>query len=173
MYKRQLQVLRDNGGIYLDTDAIVLKSFAPLLRNASFVLGRQYTGEVAVGTMAAAPHHWMLNELLDQMCRRYDGEWVTHSIDMFTQFFERHHHTHTQTHRIYDNRTFFPMTWSSPQRWIHGDHIDWDWDKTYAFHLYHSNSEPYLRQYATGQRRGPSILRKVIRQGLGHTMKDI
>lgn len=48
--------LEKEGGIYLDTDTEVLKSFDPLLAHAAF-FGKTKDGVTAAGVIGAVPHH--------------------------------------------------------------------------------------------------------------------
>jgi hypothetical protein len=56
--------LRHEGGIYLDTDTEVLKSFDPLLGHEVF-FGRTKDGFVAAGVIGAVPEHSVIKAILD------------------------------------------------------------------------------------------------------------
>lgn len=178
---QRLRALSEHGGVYLDLDAIALRPWGPLLEppsgsTAPLILGRQITGEVIVGTMAAAAHHPWVRELHSCMCDAYDGSWMRHSIGVLTSFFEERARLEGLSHTIHDNATFAPLSWSHADRrhWIHGpSEAGWDLNRTYAFHLYTSNSRRmildavdahYLRAERGTQR---TILRQVLRVALG------
>ena len=77
---RRIQVLYDWGGIYMDTDALSLRSFDGL-RRWKAVLGRQGGEELraTVGLMMFEKHSEILVELLDRMKRAYTGAWGIHA----------------------------------------------------------------------------------------------
>jgi mannosyltransferase OCH1-like enzyme len=56
--------LEREGGIYLDTDTEVLKSFDPLLTHAAF-FGKTKDGVTAAGVIGAVPHHPVITKILD------------------------------------------------------------------------------------------------------------
>ena len=56
-------ILEREGGIYLDTDTEVLKSFDDLLEHGAF-FGRTKDGVTAAGVIGATPHHQCIKEIL-------------------------------------------------------------------------------------------------------------
>ena len=56
-------VLEREGGVYLDTDTEVLKSFDPLLRHDAF-FGKTKDGMIAAGVIGAAAHHPAIADIL-------------------------------------------------------------------------------------------------------------
>lgn len=52
----RLHIIKENGGIYLDTDVIVLKSFDPLREKYALTLGHSYPEALANGIIISAPH---------------------------------------------------------------------------------------------------------------------
>ncbi len=57
-------VLEQEGGIYLDTDTEVLKSFDPLLNHTAF-FGKTKDGVTAAGVIGATPHHPVIKKILE------------------------------------------------------------------------------------------------------------
>jgi mannosyltransferase OCH1-like enzyme len=57
-------VLEKEGGIYLDTDTEVLKSFDSLLNHGAF-FGKTKDGMIAAGVIGAVPHHPAIKAMLD------------------------------------------------------------------------------------------------------------
>ncbi len=55
--------LEKEGGIYLDTDTEVLKSFDPLLTHSAF-FGKTKDGVVAAGVIGAVPGHQVIKDIL-------------------------------------------------------------------------------------------------------------
>jgi mannosyltransferase OCH1-like enzyme len=78
----RLHALYDHGGIYLDTDVEVLRSFEPLLSLSCF-LGFQYVPDgtshkpfemcVASGVMGARPRHPLVRQMLEEIPRSIVG----------------------------------------------------------------------------------------------------
>lgn len=60
----RLYALQQEGGVYLDTDMLLLKPISDLLESDFFV-GDHITGKIGVGIIGAAPHHTILKELLN------------------------------------------------------------------------------------------------------------
>lgn len=56
-------VLEREGGVYLDTDTEVLKSFDDLLNHGAF-LGKTKDGFTAAGVIGALPHHQVIQDVL-------------------------------------------------------------------------------------------------------------
>jgi len=77
---RRIQILRDWGGIYMDTDALSLCSFDSL-RSWKAVLGRQGGQELraTVGLMMFEKNSHFLDTLLERMKRAYTGAWGVHA----------------------------------------------------------------------------------------------
>jgi hypothetical protein len=80
----------DEGGIYMDTDHIALRSFDDL-RRFRVVFGRQGANEhghqVAVGCFLAEPKSPVIGELYARMLAKFDGGWASHSIMNVDSFF--------------------------------------------------------------------------------------
>lgn len=64
-------VLEKEGGIYLDTDTEVLKSFDSLLQHKVF-FGQTKDGITAAGVIGAVPHHEVIREILSV----YDNDHI-------------------------------------------------------------------------------------------------
>ncbi len=66
----RLYALYIMGGIYLDTDVQVLKSFDPLRIHEAF-LGFEAKDYLGTSMIAAVPGHWMVKEFLDSYAQRH------------------------------------------------------------------------------------------------------
>ena len=77
----RLEILLDYGGIYLDTDALLLKSLMPLMNN-SCVLGTESDNDtVANAVMLAEPHNPFLQKWLDALPPGLKSEvWAHHAV---------------------------------------------------------------------------------------------
>lgn len=60
----RLIILRDHGGIYLDTDMFVLKSFDGFLQS-ELVLGKEDDAHISAGMVAAVPHNLFIDKCLE------------------------------------------------------------------------------------------------------------
>lgn len=60
----RLHALYTEGGVYLDTDVVVLKSFEPLLKHDCF-LGYEAPTQITISTFGAQRHHPYVGLLLD------------------------------------------------------------------------------------------------------------
>ena len=126
---RRMQVLLEHGGIYFDTDHILLRPLDELLRFRE-VFGRQGKNgrgyqvsvgapnvgqqrtfrslvafesrsvilmratfyewkQVAVGFMMAAQGSEVIRKMIDLMQQKFDGGWVSHSVNMVDAFFDQ------------------------------------------------------------------------------------
>jgi hypothetical protein len=98
----RLQLLSNEGGIYMDTDIITLKPF-DRLREHSAVFGWQApdgdsaeqgeggeqeegTPSVCNGLMMSASDNMLFGELYEASLEAYDGSWTAHSIGMLSKY---------------------------------------------------------------------------------------
>jgi len=61
----RLYVIYKHGGIYLDTDVEILKSFDPLLEN-NFFIGIEMDKIINVAVLGANNKHWLVKEILNE-----------------------------------------------------------------------------------------------------------
>jgi mannosyltransferase OCH1-like enzyme len=97
-------VLEREGGIYLDTDTEVLKSFNPLLEHKAF-FGRTKDGMVAAGVIGSMPHHQAIKDILKVY--EEDATFDTHrtSPRTVTEVLRKGSYPNVE---IYDYRYFNP-----------------------------------------------------------------
>jgi len=72
----RLQVIYQYGGIYLDTDMLVIKSFDKLLDNQCFFgfqLRKHPTHWVNNAVIGATKNHWFIKKMIDYIIKTYDG----------------------------------------------------------------------------------------------------
>lgn len=155
----RLQTLIEKGGIYLDADVLVQKSFAPLL-NESTVLGREGDDEgeqygMANAVILAEPHapflerwfaeyHWFRSKGRDEY-------WSEHSVQLPSKLAKEHPDEIT----VLGPRAFFWPLWTP-------DHIDWIFksdkpialdSEVYANHLWEAKAWEYLHGLTPGALR--------------------
>jgi hypothetical protein len=112
----RLQILIEDGGIYIDSDVLCLKSFEPLLNSGPFIMGQEsnIVGKLGNCIMlsekgAEFPQIWL---------REYttfdDNKWVDHSIVLPYHLSTRH----PNLINILDHKKF---TWPL----YHSEHLRW------------------------------------------------
>jgi Glycosyltransferase sugar-binding region containing DXD motif len=85
----RLGALLLHGGIYLDTDVLVLRSFAPLLSNP-FVIGVQSPGRTANALMLASRESEFIRYWADSYHDFVDSDWDAHSVRLPWRLAEEH-----------------------------------------------------------------------------------
>lgn len=88
----RLHALTEYGGIYLDTDVEVLRSFDNLLALKAFI-GFEQTGVIQTGVIGAEPHHHVIEEMLEYYIRRggFDrvADGTVANSTLFADYFKR------------------------------------------------------------------------------------
>merc|ERR1719399_1944154 len=110
----------------MDLDAITLRPLDDLLANHC-VVGRQYTGEVAIGQILTEPGNPEMIELRDRMRRNFTGEWAKHSVHTWAHYFKN---TNTECH-IVPHAQFFPFSWRREDLKELFDGSGYDWSEAY------------------------------------------
>jgi mannosyltransferase OCH1-like enzyme len=123
----RLLTLEKEGGIYLDTDMLLLKSISPLL-TSSCVLGEEEPGIISAGMIAAEKSHPFITS-----CKTiYDTSTTLVTIPIAL----------TEVYKNYNNKkelsvlpfeTFYPFTQATISKY-HGQNLS---EKTYGVHLWH------------------------------------
>lgn len=124
-YIRLAKVL-EHGGIYLDTDIMVIGSFQPMLQHKCF-FGFQVEDEqkdrVNNAVFGAEPGHWFVERCREHLLRAFDGsEPANHSSPrMVTQLLREQglqaydrHGVWIKDIRIYPRPVFYPYSWTEP-----------------------------------------------------------
>eukprot|EP00929_Paragymnodinium_shiwhaense_P033673 TRINITY_DN18450_c0_g1_i12.p1 TRINITY_DN18450_c0_g1~~TRINITY_DN18450_c0_g1_i12.p1 ORF type:complete len:717 (+),score=153.94 TRINITY_DN18450_c0_g1_i12:175-2325(+) len=140
----RMQVLYDWGGIYMDTDAMSLRSFDEL-RWYRAVFARQGGKELrpAVGLMMFEPRSSITARLLGKMKEAYDGVWAVHSVHALDQAL-RESPPRGAAILGHNAGGFFASSWEL------GDFMELlegeggvDWSGAWSMHLYHSQTGKY------------------------------
>ena len=98
----RLIALREYGGVYLDTDMLLLKDLTPLLDAPAFI-GKEDPVHISAGIIGVIPHH----PYIDAVIAQYDTMTARVPIPiLLTKVFERGRHDMT----IYDALYFYPFT---------------------------------------------------------------
>jgi mannosyltransferase OCH1-like enzyme len=120
----RLAKIREHGGIYLDTDVMVIRSFNPMLRNKCF-LGFQVEDiqkdRVNNAVFGAEPGHWFVDSCIEHLLREFDGaEPANHSSPrMVTKILCEHgldaydrRGVTVKDVRVYPRPVFYPFSWT-------------------------------------------------------------
>lgn len=114
--------LNQRGGIYLDADVEVLKSFDALLANRSFI-GYDKMGDIEAAIIGAEQGCLWIKECLDAYEGRHfkqnDGSLAMHTVPfLIHRVLQKHHRLHSSDStsvRYYGDLTTFPAVYFSPK----------------------------------------------------------
>ena len=155
----RLRELLARGGIYLDADVLVQRSFDDLLNDA-MVLGQEGQGEyrgLSNAVILAEPSARFLQRWMETYrffrSKGADDFWSEHSVRIPYWLAGKH----PDEIKVLSQRAFFWPLWLE-------DHLRWIFDSTepipmghtYAHHLWESCSWRYLEGLTPGTVRGPS-----------------
>lgn len=152
----RLQKLIEHGGIYLDADVLVQKSFDDLLENST-VLGREgLDGEygMANAVILAEPNapfirRW-LSEYKSFRSTGRDAYWNEHSVQLPVRLAGAHPDEITI---LPPNAFFWPLWTDEHLEWIFLSDKPVPLDGVYANHLWESNAWSFLEDLTPGQVR--------------------
>lgn len=100
----RLQILYDHGGIYLDTDMLLVQSLEPLT-TSDCALGEEAVGTISAGMIGADKHHPYIAE-----CKKFYDENPNELITIprvLTSIYNKYPHKETLT--VYPPKTFYPF----------------------------------------------------------------
>lgn len=123
----RLYVLEHHGGIYFDTDMLLLRSLSPLLVT-SCILGKEAPHTISAGMMGAAPHHPYIIA-----CKKFYDDNPQKIITIprvLTQVFNDTAHKESIT--VFPPKTFYPFDAEHIEEW-HGQDLGGD---VYGVHLW-------------------------------------
>lgn len=168
----RLKVLYEYGGIYLDTDIELKKSFDDLLNQDAF-MGFEDGICVSCGVIAVKPHNEFIKEILDiyNSDNFFYEEHKEANVKMITEHLHRHGLKQDNSEQHICGIHIYPKTYFNPMDYYG------NWDKTkdtYAIHLYSGSwlskdEQAKLRRrkklLVRLKKRARSFVRKVIRGG--------
>ncbi|KAL5020456.1 hypothetical protein ScPMuIL_003348 [Solemya velum] len=134
----RIEVMKEYGGIYLDTDLIVLQSFE-FLRNYTYTMGMEDDVGLGNGIILAQKnatflHHWY------QSYKTYDpGEWAAHSV---VESFQLSKQFPDLIHVMNKTSIYTPSYWQTDL--IYKD--NYDWSGNIALHLYSVHKQPFKEE---------------------------
>ena len=169
----RLAVLWEQGGIYMDTDAILVKPLDPLMYSHA-VVSRQATGRPGNGMFVVRPNSCFVCRYSRVACKNFDGRWATHSSVTLDQLFGRKRlvrprHVLLENVRVLEWKTgFFPFSWTKnglynlfarPMSTFMRDDTE-----MFAVHLYNKVSKEYQKNITYDYiQANPSLLAGLIR----------
>jgi len=118
----RLYALFNYGGIYLDTDIEVTKSFSPLLENACF-LGFEdpyidWDGCINNAVFGAEKGHWFVKEMYDRLLEHFDGtESAELSSPNLTTYLLKERGLSNYKRQDIDDISIFPTEYFYPYSW--------------------------------------------------------
>ncbi len=145
----RLQALIEHGGIYLDADVLVQRSFDNLLDHST-VLGQEGIGAehgLANAVILAEPQapflrRWMAEYSSFRSAGR-DAYWNEHSVRLPLRLAAEHPEEIT----VLDHTAFFWPTWTKPHlAWMFRSNKPIALDRTYANHLWEGRAWQDLRK---------------------------
>ncbi|MBU7454889.1 glycosyltransferase family 32 protein [Leuconostoc fallax] len=115
----RLDILNREGGIYLDTDVEILKSFDELLKNKAFI-GRESKYAFSTAVIASEPKQRWLQQLLEDYSRRtflidknvYDK--TPNSKYILSFFIKNYNFNNLENQQLVNGVMIYPSTYFSP-----------------------------------------------------------
>jgi hypothetical protein len=105
----RLKILYEYGGVYLDTDMYILKSFNEFLdSDYGLVLGKEDDIHISAGMIACSPRHPYILDLLNY----YDNQKEFVTIPrILTEVYEKNKHSYNQNKiKIFEPVYFYPFS---------------------------------------------------------------
>lgn len=140
----RLQILKKHGGIYLDTDSLLLKPLTPLMKQP-FVLARESGDSIAMAPIISEPNAPFIDVWLQRMPEAIkNGTWSSHAVNLPVEIYKHHYHDCD----LRPQKEFFPFDLLHNYLFDDGradEHAERMGDP-YAVHVY----ETYWRGYLDG-----------------------
>ena len=134
----RLEVLKEHGGIYLDTDVQVLQSFDRFLNDSCF-FGFESTEHVNTAVIGCVAHHPFITDLLFVLEQAFDGteEANLSAPIVLTQVLNSRGVTEYRDEPFtVDDVTLYPKRFFYPYCWNEEFHESCITDETYAIHFW-------------------------------------
>ena len=132
----RLYVIQQYGGIYFDTDVLVLKSFDKLLQY-DFFLGEELPGRINLAVFGAIPNHPIINRFL----KFYDtSSFNSSNLPIISNcltiiFDEIKHDMMQQNDRVFDANYFYPLPYDKRV----DNYENYVVEETFAVHLWNKS----------------------------------
>ena len=157
----RVYALYNHGGIYLDTDVEVFKSFDDLLESDS-IWGFEEKNYIATSTIGAKKGNKIIGEFLqlykDRKFIKEDGSYDDFTnVAMVTEMLEKKGLKMNGEYQEIDGATFYPQTYFSPYDYINCRKLITD--NTYCMHHFHKSWLPWNIRIKSNLKR---MLAKII-----------
>jgi len=115
----RLYCLKETGGLYFDTDALVIRSFDALLKEKCF-FGMQDDATVGAGVIGAEPNHPLITESFQYLTEHFDGtEQVASSVEAVNEVLKSHGFSGGKAFKqVIGGVTIFPREYFYPYSWL-------------------------------------------------------
>jgi mannosyltransferase OCH1-like enzyme len=168
----RLKVIHDYGGIYLDTDMMVLKSFEGLLINKSF-FGAEDLKFVNCAIMGAEKNHWFIKNII----QFYDNIHFSSTVNLglitipriVTEIFRKEFNYQNDFNEliVLDDLTIFPARYFYSFPYTESDKVkaykDYLSTDSYAVHLWTSSWVQYSEFYYIRKRKYVQGLKIILK----------
>lgn len=143
----RLYALYMEGGLYLDTDCLVLKSFSPLLNQTGFTSFGGDNKEIAAHAIAVEKGNHLIKECLDsyegQSLYKPDGTIDGTTINVrFTEILKKYGYKDDGCEQEIEGLHIYPMTYFCPVSFLPESLPDCFSENTYCNHIW---SDPRLK----------------------------
>jgi mannosyltransferase OCH1-like enzyme len=133
----RLEAVMEYGGIYMDLDVVVLKSFDPLLKYDT-TMGYERTDGLCNGIIISKPNAPFLRLWHLEYSNFVDNSWAYHSVELpavLARTYPGLIHT--------EERTLHRPNWDESE-WMYGKGKLYNWSNNYAVHLYYNSGQRWI-----------------------------
>lgn len=150
----RLWALYKYGGVYLDTDIKMIKSFNDLLGYNGFMCFIDMDGsELSMGTIGIVPEHKLISEMMSFYDKEFTNDFIydlNSNTKMMADFFVNHGLKLGGGRQVLGDIEIFPRTYFCPMDYF----SNWDLTKdTYCIHLFSGSWLPDDQLKGLQQRR--------------------
>jgi len=147
----RLQILRDHGGIYLDTDSLMLKPLTPFM-DKPFTLAEESPDSYAMAPIIAEPGARFIDIWLQRMANTMRaGGWAKHAVQLPREI----HKMHPALCDVRPREEFFPFDLRRNYLFDDGRADEWieQASNAYVLHVYETYWKDYLADVRPGYMR--------------------
>ena len=160
----RLEVLMKYGGIYLDIDALALRSFDPLRNLSDVIMAHESDDEnTACNAIILSKRNAQFVRRMYDAYQSFDQKcWVCHSVKLPGQLA----HVYSNEVMVLPTKTFFRPDWSEVHKFYNSN--DYDFTSSYASHFWNSVSNDHLHKLTPDKiLNGNFTLARMLLQAIG------
>ena len=165
----RIEMLYRRGGIYMDTDIIVQKSFDPLL-NEQIILAEELPAVPNVAVMVARKHSCFMCNFMKHACQNFNGGWTTHSVATLRGMYSREWKNYNDAVLLQRRVGFYTFAWNELHELyeVNMEKLPFNVSEAYGIHLYNHISAKYLKRFLdyTWISENPSAAAHAVRRVL-------